>query len=126
MKRNFLIAASIFGGLSVGIGAIGAHALKEVLSEELLNSFETGVRYQMYHALLLLILSNFEKLQSKFIFYTIVIGILFFSFSIYLLSLRFAIGAEGLEVLGPITPLGGLLLISAWVGILLKALSLKR
>ena len=53
MKRNFLIAASIFGGLSVGIGAIGAHALKEVLSEELLNSFETGVRYQMYHALLL-------------------------------------------------------------------------
>lgn len=126
MKKSFLTAAAIFGGLAVAFGALGAHALKEVLSEELLGSFETAVRYQMFHALVLLILSNYKELQSKFTLYTLIIGILFFSFSIYFLSLRFVLGMEWLKVLGPITPMGGLLLLSAWVSILLKAIKLKK
>lgn len=125
MKKSFLLWAGIFGILAVVLGAMGAHALKGVLSESQLNSFETGVRYQMYHALLLIALSAIKELQSKAILYLIVIGVFFFSFSIYLLNLRFEIGLEGLSILGPITPIGGLLLIAAWAMIIGKALKLK-
>jgi len=125
MKKAFLLWAGIFGLLAVVLGAMGAHALKDVLSNNQLSSFETGVRYQMYHALLLLVLSNIKELQSKFILWLIVLGIFLFSFSIYLLNLRFELNLESLSILGPITPIGGILLISAWGSIIYKALKIK-
>lgn len=125
MKKTFLLWAGIFGSLAVIFGAMGAHALKNVLSDSQLSSFETGVRYQMYHALLLLVLSNIKALQSKFILWLIVLGVFLFSFSIYLLNLRFELNLESLSILGPITPIGGILLISAWGSIIYKSLKIK-
>jgi uncharacterized membrane protein YgdD (TMEM256/DUF423 family) len=125
MKKAFLLWAGIFGLLAVVFGALGAHALKEILSKAQLESFETGVRYQMYHALLLLIISSVKELQSKAILYLIVVGVFLFSFSIYLLNLRYELGIEALSFLGPITPIGGILLISAWASIIVKALKIK-
>lgn len=125
MKKAFLLWAGIFGLVAVVLGAMGAHALKDVLSDSQLSSFETGVRYQMYHALLLLVLSNIKELQSKFILWLIVLGVFLFSFSIYLLNLRFELNLESLNILGPITPIGGILLISAWGSIIYKSLKIK-
>jgi len=125
MKKAFLLWAGIFGLLAVVFGAMGAHALKDVLSESQLSSFETGVRYQMYHALLLLVLSNIKALQSKAILWLVVLGVFLFSFSIYLLNLRFELSLEGLSILGPITPIEGILLITAWGSIIYKALKIK-
>lgn len=111
------IVGSFLGLTAIILGAFGAHALKVRLSVEQLSSFETGVKYQMYHALFLLVLSFnshcTEKLK-KILFYLIVSGVLLFSGSIYLLSTRVISGFE-LKFLGPITPIGGLLLIVAWI-----------
>lgn len=125
MKKAFVLWAGIFGLLAVVLGAMGAHALKGVLSENQLNSFETGVRYQMYHAIVLLVISNIKELQSKAILWLIILGVFLFSFSIYLLNLRFELNLEGLSILGPITPIGGILLIIAWGSIIYKALKIK-
>ena len=116
MDRRMAIVGSFLGLTAIILGAFGAHALKVRLSVEQLSSFETGVKYQMYHALFLLVLSFnsdcTEKLK-KTLFYLIVSGVLLFSGSIYLLSTRVISGFE-LKFLGPITPIGGLLLIVAW------------
>jgi uncharacterized membrane protein YgdD (TMEM256/DUF423 family) len=117
MDRRMAIVGSFLGLTAIILGAFGAHALKVRLSVEQLSSFETGVKYQMYHALFLLVLSFnshcTEKLK-KTLFYLIVSGVLLFSGSIYLLSTRVISGFE-LKFLGPITPIGGLLLIIAWI-----------
>lgn len=120
MISNLFKIAGFSGAIAVLLGALGAHALKEVLSPELLASFETGVRYHLIHSLLLLVLATMVKsetyntkrlvLASKLL----VVGMVFFSGSIYLLSTRHLMGADFLKVLGPITPVGGILLISAW------------
>ena len=115
MERKFLLWGFVFGGLAIVIGAFGAHALKEVLNESQQASFETGVRYQMYHSLLLLFLSMQPKLRTKLLLNLIVIGTMLFSFSIYLLNLRSYLSVDWLSFLGPITPVGGLLLLSAWL-----------
>ncbi len=114
MERKFLLWGFILGGLAVIIGAFGAHALKDILTESQQASFETGIRYQIYHSLLLLFLSTQSQLKSKLLLNLLVVGVLLFSFSIYFLNLRSFLGAEWLSFLGPITPVGGLLLISAW------------
>lgn len=107
---------SFFGLLAVIFGAFGAHALKKIFSVEQQQNFETGVRYQMYHALVLLLIdqlvSNSAKLYA-FIVIFFVAGILLFSFSIYGLCLSSAYGKK-LRFLGPVTPLGGLLLVLGW------------
>lgn len=117
MKKQALIYGSIFGLISVVLGALGAHALKEVLTESQLESFNTGVRYQMYHAILLVVLglSNIPATKLlKTIVNLLIIGILIFSFSIYLLSTSSISGINIGFILGPLTPIGGLLLITAW------------
>ena len=126
MKRSFLNWAFFFGLTAVINGAMAAHALSSVLGDSLVDSFQTGVRYQMFHAILLLILGfqPDERFRSKMILWLIVAGIFCFSFSIYLLSTRELIGIEGLKMLGPITPIGGTLLIAAWFILLIK--SFKR
>ncbi|OGS70536.1 MAG: hypothetical protein A3F91_10695 [Flavobacteria bacterium RIFCSPLOWO2_12_FULL_35_11] len=116
MTQFTLLFASILGGLAVVFGAFGAHALKKTLSEEQLKSFETGVKYQMYHALVLLVIGfNFklETASEKYMVYSFTAGILLFSFSIYGLVISSAKNKK-LTFLGPVTPLGGLLLIIGW------------
>lgn len=90
-------AGALFGVLAVVLGAFGAHALKKVFTPELQQSFETGVRYQMYHALLLILISitlSFETSIEKTVAYLIIIGTLLFSFSIYGLCLSSAFGKK--------------------------------
>lgn len=127
MEKKILILGLILGMLSIVFGAFGAHALKKVLSQESLVSFETGVRYQMYHALFLLLIANTALLSVKeksILFYLVLIGVLFFSGSIYLLSTSVITGIKS-KILGPITPIGGAILIASW-GYFLYALIVKN
>ena len=113
MFKN-LIIASFLGLGSIVLGAFGAHALKEILSIEELSSFETGVRYQMYHAIVLLFVNSYDEFttsQKNRITYLFIIGILLFSGSIYLIHLT-SISAKSIWF---VTPLGGLFLIIGWV-----------
>lgn len=124
-----LIKGSILGGLAVILGAFGAHALKEVLTPEQLISFETGVRYQMYHALVLMFLfiitlkinHSFFNRAAQFIFW----GVILFSGSIYLLTLKNMLGVDALKYVAPLTPIGGSLIIVGWMFILLGGLKTK-
>ena len=117
------LLGALYGLLAVLIGAFGAHLLKKTLSEaqlksfDLMQSFETGVKYQMYHAILLLILGfnlGFTTTLEKNMAYCFILGTFLFSFSIYGLSIGASKG-KSLKFLGPVTPLGGLLLIIGWV-----------
>lgn len=117
MRQFVLIIAGIYGMLSVILGAFGAHAFKQILSPEKLVSFETGVRYQMYHAIILLVIGltlTFTSSLEKWAAICFIIGVVFFSFSIYFLTF-----AEhwnlNLRFLGPITPIGGCFLIAGWL-----------
>lgn len=110
------LAGSLYGLLAVIFGAFGAHALKKRLDGEQLKSFETGVKYQMYHAVLLLVLGfnlNMETSLERNMVYCLIIGVFLFSFSIYGLVLSAAQGKKW-KFLGPITPIGGLLLVTGW------------
>lgn len=116
MKNFTLIIGGIYGLLSVILGAFGAHAFKKILSIERLESFETGVRYQMYAAFFLLIvgyLLKFETTSEKWISILMIAGTFLFSVSIYFLSFQDVWGVN-LKFLGPITPLGGLFMILSW------------
>lgn len=117
MKTITLISGAAYGMLSIILGAFGAHALKKILSVERLESFETGVRYQMYAAFFLLIagyILKFDTSSQKWISILMIAGTMLFSFSIYGLSLQDYLGAN-LKFLGPITPLGGLFMILSWL-----------
>ncbi|MFK6999516.1 DUF423 domain-containing protein [Flavobacterium oreochromis] len=117
MDKKILLTALFFGAVSIILGAFGAHAFKKVLNLDQLASFEVGVRYMMYHALFLLFLgttSIFLPEQKNMIFNLVASGTLFFSVSIFLLSTQSLTGLN-LKFLGPITPVGGVLLISAWI-----------
>ena len=116
MKNITLIIGAVYGLFSVILGAFGAHALKKVISVEKLASFETGVRYQMYSALFLLIVGyilKFETPSEKWISILMIAGTFIFSVSIYLLAFS-EVAAIPTKLIGPITPLGGLLMIISW------------
>ena len=115
MNKSILVTASILGLTSVVFGAFGAHGLKELILVESLQTFETGVRYQMYHAILLLFVggSSFVKEKTKrIIFYLTIIGLVFFSGSIYGLATN-TLTSFNFKTIGFVTPIGGLLLILA-------------
>ncbi|MHB1108366.1 MAG: DUF423 domain-containing protein [Lutibacter sp.] len=123
-----LLFASILGCLAVVFGAFGAHALKKILSVEQLKSFETGVKYQMYHAIVLLIIGfnfNLETASEKYMVYSFMAGVLLFSFSIYGLVISSAKNKK-LTFLGPVTPLGGLFLIIGWGLLFYSILNLPK
>ena len=125
MTKIFLAIASIFGGLSVGTGAFASHALKDKLSERALEIFETAARYQMYHALALLLvallINQTESSQPSLVIagWAFIIGIVVFSGSLYALSLT------DIKVLGAITPLGGLAFIIGWGTLAYSSLNFK-
>jgi uncharacterized membrane protein YgdD (TMEM256/DUF423 family) len=125
MTQFFLTIAAIFGGLSVAGGAFGAHALREKISERSLEIFDTGARYQMYHALALLLvamlMSRLENpprtlLVSGWLF---IVGVVIFSGSLYALSLT------GIKSLGAVAPLGGLALILGWAALAVAGATIK-
>ena len=127
MDKRILLVAAILGVTAIILGAFGAHALKKVLSVEQLATFEVGVRYQMYHALFLLFIGTFAFLDEKermIIFWLTISGVLLFSGSIYLLATN-GITNMKTKFLGPITPIGGFLLISAWSYLFYAILSKK-
>ncbi|WP_088323966.1 DUF423 domain-containing protein [Polaribacter tangerinus] len=118
-----LIFGALFGLLSIIFGAFGAHLLKNKRTNELLQSFETGVRYQMFHAIVLLIIGYHIQFNNTIIqtliTYSFIVGVLLFSFSIYALVL-IAPKHKYRKFLGPITPLGGLFLAIGWTLLLYK------
>ncbi|WP_310559454.1 DUF423 domain-containing protein [Flavobacterium sp.] len=127
MDKKIISTGAIFGMLAIILGAFGAHALKKVLSIEELSTFETGVKYQMYHALFLLFIGLATALSQKakkVIYYLVVFGVLFFSGSIYLLATN-NLTSFDFKVIGFVTPIGGLLLILAWGVLLVNYLKKK-
>lgn len=117
MNKTTFVIGIVFGVTAIVLGAFGAHGLEEVLSDSQLATFETGVKYQMYHALFLLIVSQLKSISPKYrktVVYLTTIGILLFSFSIYFLATNELTGFD-FKTIGFITPIGGLLLILAWV-----------
>lgn len=120
MRKIFLRVGSLLALAAVALGAFGSHGLEGVLKEEQLNTFEIGVRYQFYHALAILVvgvLSYFGR--KKFMTYAgwlFIAGVIFFSGSLYLLSLQ-EIFAVPSEVLGPVTPIGGTFFILGWLAL---------
>lgn len=117
--KKLLSLGSLMMALAVVIGAFGAHALKPLMSVAQNQSFETGVKYHFYHALGILLLGIvYHFFPSKNIFraaYLLLFGIIFFCFSLYLLSLKQSLGIGHWTFLGPITPIGGLCFISGWL-----------
>lgn len=117
MERKIILTGAFLGVLAIILGAFGAHALKAVLSAEQLTSFETGVRYQMYHAFFLFFVSTRKELSLKalkVIYNLVLAGVLFFSGSIYLLTTKNVTSVD-FKIIGFVTPIGGLLLIFAWI-----------
>lgn len=123
MKR-WLVVAALLGGLAVVMGAFAAHGLRPILSERMLATFETGARYQMYHALAIGLaafamrgrVARLANIAAA-LFLT---GVLLFSGSLYLLAFT------GITSLGMITPIGGLSFIAGWAALALTALKLDR
>lgn len=112
-NRTILLAGAIFMALAVLLGAFGAHALKKVLAPDMLVIYKTGVEYQFYHALGLLLIGLIGfHIQSKYLRWSgllISIGIIIFSGSLYVLTL------SGIKALGAITPIGGLSFVAGWI-----------
>lgn len=119
MHRGFLIAGALLAALAVGLGAFGAHGLKKFVPVETIGTFETGVRYQFYHAFaLMLVAILFERFPGtwmNYAGYAFITGIVLFSGSLYLLTMLKATGTVGLRGIGAITPFGGLFLIAGWI-----------
>ncbi|MEO7620824.1 MAG: DUF423 domain-containing protein [Chitinophagaceae bacterium] len=119
MQTFFLKTAGFLGALSVILGAFGAHALKQTISERYLAVFETAVRYQFYHVLALLAVGIlFKDFSNNYLLWSgrlFCLGILIFSGSLYLLTFFEAIGQQGFKWLGAITPIGGICLVAGWI-----------
>lgn len=127
ISKYILIAGAFFGFMAVILGAFGAHALKDSLSAENIKTFETGVKYQIYHALLLLFIGSTNILATNtksLLFYLIVAGIILFSGSIYTLATN-ALTSFDFKKIGFITPIGGLLLIVSWIILFVNFLKMK-
>ncbi|OWW26430.1 hypothetical protein B4Q04_01735 [Zobellia sp. OII3] len=116
MNKTIFLTGIVLGAMAVILGAFGAHGLEKLVDADAIQTFETGVRYQMYHALLLLVLGNMQALpeaSKKLVFYFVLVGIFCFSFSIYLLAIN-SLTDFDFRVIGLVTPLGGTLLIVGW------------
>ena len=127
MDKRILSTGAVFGFIAIILGAFGAHALKEVLDASQLVSFETGVKYQMYHALFLLFLGSSSLVSEKAkktIYYLMLCGVLLFSGSIYLLATKNITNID-FEIIVILTPVGGLLMIIGWAILFLDIIKKK-
>jgi len=124
MIQKKIITIGLLGAISVSLGALGAHALKNqlpggLITVDQLNGFDTAVKYQMYHtlAMFLVVILN-RDVQNRFLTWAYRLffwGIVLFSGSLYLLCTRNLMGMEALRILGPVTPVGGILFVAGWV-----------
>ncbi|WP_435623671.1 DUF423 domain-containing protein [Flagellimonas sp.] len=117
MKRTFLITGVVLGLVGILLGAYGAHGLEKLVDSKGLESFETGVRYQMYHAFFFLFVGLWGGVhgKSEVVLYRLTLtGVILFSASIYILVIGKALSFD-LKYLGPVTPVGGILLIFSWI-----------
>lgn len=130
MHKGFIKSALFFGALSVALGAFGAHALKQKISAEAINTFETGVRYQFYHVFALLTAGILYKdFKNKFVIssgYFFIAGILLFSVSLYFLTFFKGFSNNGYNWIGAITPFGGLCFILGWIFLLMGLRKYQR
>ncbi len=127
MDKKIISTGALFGMIAIILGAFGAHALKKVLSLEQLSTFETGVRYQMYHAVFLLFIgltNDLSQKAKKTIYFLVLFGVILFSGSIYLLATN-DLTSFDFKAIGFVTPIGGLLLILAWGVLLTKIINKK-
>ncbi len=123
MLKTGLLLGIVFSGLSVVLGAFGAHALKDKISEYYMGVYDKGVLYQMFHSISIIVVSilnhSLEKVELDSSIYLFSIGILLFSGSLYLLAIT------GHKWLGAITPIGGTLFIADWFILFIKLLKLQ-
>ncbi len=129
MHKKFIAAGAILGGLSVALGAFGAHGLQKITEDiKIIQNFQTAAQYQMYHALALIATGIlFEKFGGKLLntaAVLFILGIVFFSGSLYLMTWLKIEGSSVVKAIGPVTPLGGVCFIAGWL--LLMAAVLKR
>ena len=127
IEKKVIAAAAIIGVTGIALGAFGAHGLKKMIAPESVMVFETGVRYQIYHALFLLFVGStalVTERAKKTIVYLTVSGVLLFSVSIYFLACD-SLFSFDFKKIGIITPIGGLLLITAWIVLLLNIIKRK-
>jgi uncharacterized membrane protein YgdD (TMEM256/DUF423 family) len=128
MNNRLLLTGSVLGILGIILGAFAAHGLERLVDADAIESFETGVRYQMYHAFLFLILGGTSFVNEKtksILFYLVLFGLVFFSGSIYGLATN-ELSAFDFKNIALITPLGGLLLIIAWAVMLIGIIKNKN
>lgn len=127
---NKVTVAGIVGALAVGLGAFGAHGLKELVDSAQLTTYKVGVQYHLIHAIVLLglglYLSQMRNNRLNLAFVFILIGIFLFSGSLYLISTKELMGLTNWKWLGPITPLGGLCYIVGWLLIAFSGVGMKR
>ncbi|MBU2950737.1 DUF423 domain-containing protein [Tamlana agarivorans] len=127
MDKKILVTGAVLGMLSIILGAFGAHGLKALISAEAIQTFETGVRYQMYHAFLMLIVggTSFVSLKTKkAVYYLVLIGVVLFSGSIYGLATNTLSGFD-FKSIGFVTPVGGLFLILGWIAMFIDLIKNK-
>lgn len=127
MNKTILATGLVLGVLAVILGAFGAHGLKKLIGPEALSTFETGIKYQMYHALFLMVVSVLPNVTSgtkQTVLYLVVLGVLLFSGSIYFLATN-PLTSFDFKKIGFVTPIGGTLLIAAWIKLLYDVLTNK-
>jgi len=127
MHKSLVAAAALLGGIGVALGAFGAHGLQSATSDEkIIHGFQTGVQYQVYHALALLALAVIiEKLPGKLAVWSarcFIIGTILFSGSLYLITFLKIQGSSAVSFVGPVTPLGGVFFIAGWLFLFFAAI----
>ena len=129
MHKGFLKTAAGFGALSVILGAFGAHALKDTISDHAITIFETGVRYQFFHAIALLAVAMlYKELAGSLLLWTgrlFITGIIIFSGSLYILTMLTGFVSPDYKWIGAITPIGGMCLITGWLTMFIRFMKIR-
>ena len=130
MHKRFVTTGAILGAIAVALGAFGSHGLKKIVDAETVQTFQTGVQYQMYHSLALLATGLlYEKCSQKLIRIAgvlFIIGIILFSGSLYVLTAGRAGEMNSLDKFGIITPFGGVSFVAGWVFLFLAAMKTSK
>jgi len=118
MNKRIILTASFFGVVAVLLGAFGAHGLKALIDNSSMEIWQKGVDYQFYHTFALLYLSTFARYRNTLIniaYFCFTFGIILFSGSLYLLATRSILHLDFINLIGPLTPIGGLLFVLGWI-----------